>query len=137
VNNAAQWHTERADDGEQALIQTSFAEWQNTRFQLRVHTAFRMTPGGAAADDGTKVWADCECESVTGALSWSNVGSAGRMRGKARDGWDDAGRGAIETSRDGSRSTLGVPGGLRTASSTESERCAGLHTASGARALPA
>ena len=124
VNNAGMTQTGRAMESK-PLIETSFAEWQN-QIAITLHTAFRMTrailPGMVEQKFGRIV----NVTSVTGPLV-SNPGSA--AYGAAKAAMDGMMRAvAIETGRDGVTINGVAPGWIATASSTESEKIAALHT---------
>ncbi len=124
VNNAGMTQTGRPAEFK-PLLETSFAEWQN-QISITLHTAFRMTravlPGMSAQKYGRIV----NVTSVTGPLV-SNPGSA--AYGAAKAAMDGMMRAvAIETGRDGITINGVAPGWVATASSTESEKIAALHT---------
>ena len=124
VNNAGMAQTGRVMESK-PLIDTSFAEWQN-QIAITLHTAFRMIravlPGMTQRGYGRIV----NVTSVTGPLV-SNPGSA--AYGAAKAAMDGMMRAvAVETARDGITINGVAPGWITTASSTESERIAGLHT---------
>ena len=132
VNNAGMAQTGRMMEGK-PLIETSFAEWQN-QIAITLHTAFRMTrailPGMVQQKYGRIV----NITSVTGPLV-SNPGSAAYGAAKAAmDGMMCAV--AIETGRDGVTVNGVAPGWIATASSTESEKIAALHTPLGRAGTP-
>jgi 3-oxoacyl-[acyl-carrier protein] reductase len=124
VNNAGMAQTGRPMEGK-PLIETSFAEWQN-QIAITLHTAFRMTrailPGMTTQKYGRIV----NVTSVTGPLV-SNRGSA--AYGAAKAAMDGMMRAvALETALDGITINGVAPGWIATASSTESEKIAALHT---------
>ena len=132
VNNAGMAQTGRTMEGK-PLLETSFAEWQN-QIAITLHTAFRMTravlPGMVQQKYGRIV----NVTSVTGPLV-SNQGSAAYGAAKAAiDGMMRAV--AIETGRDGITINGVAPGWIATASSTESEKIAALHTPLGRAGTP-
>ena len=132
VNNAGMAQTGRMMEGK-PLIETSFAEWQN-QIAITLHTAFRMTrailPGMVQQKYGRIV----NITSVTGPLV-SNPGSA--AYGAAKAAMDGMMRAvAIETGRDGVTVNGVAPGWIATASSTESEKIAALHTPLGRAGTP-
>jgi 3-oxoacyl-[acyl-carrier protein] reductase len=132
VNNAGMAQTGRPIEGK-PLIETSFAEWQN-QIAITLHTAFRMTrtvlPGMTAQKYGRIV----NVTSVTGPLV-SNRGSA--AYGAAKAAMDGMMRAvALETGRDGITINGVAPGWIATASSTESEKIAALHTPLGRAGTP-
>jgi len=124
VNNAGMAQTGRAMESKR-LMEMSFAEWQN-QIAITLHTAFGMTravlPGMTAQKYGRIV----NVTSVTGPLV-SNPGSA--AYGAAKAAMDGMMRTvALETARDGITINGVAPGWIATASSTESEKIAALHT---------
>lgn len=132
LNNAGMAQTGRTMEGK-PLLETSFAEWQN-QIAITLHTAFRMTravlPGMVQQKYGRIV----NITSVTGPLV-SNPGSAAYGAAKAAlDGMMRAV--AIETGRDGITINGVAPGWIATASSTESEKIAALHTPLGRAGTP-
>src|SRR6266849_6119312 len=132
VNNAGMSQSGRPSDSK-LLIDTSFAEWQN-QIAITLHTAFRMTravlPGMTAHKYGRIV----NVTSVTGPLV-SNPGSA--AYGAAKAAMDGMMRAvAIETAGDGITINGVAPGWIATASSTESEKIAALHTPLGRAGTP-
>lgn len=132
VNNAGMAQTGRPIEGK-PLIETSFAEWQN-QIAITLHTAFRMTravlPGMTAQKYGRIV----NVTSVTGPLV-SNRGSA--AYGAAKAAMDGMMRAvALETAQNGITINGVAPGWIATASSTESERIAALHTPLGRPGTP-
>lgn len=132
VNNAGMAQTGRPAESK-PLVETSFAEWQN-QIAITLHTAFRMTravlPGMIAQKYGRIV----NVTSVTGPLV-SNPGSA--AYGAAKAAMDGMMRAvAIETGRDGITINGVAPGWIATASSTEPEKIAALHTPLGRAGTP-
>jgi 3-oxoacyl-[acyl-carrier protein] reductase len=132
VNNAGMSQSGRPAESK-PLIETSFAEWQN-QIAITLHTAFRMTravlPGMAQHKYGRIV----NVTSVTGPLV-SNLGSA--AYGAAKAAMDGMMRAvAMETGGDGITINGVAPGWIATASSTESEKIAALHTPLGRPGTP-
>lgn len=132
VNNAGMAQSARPMESK-PLIETSFAEWQN-QISITLHTAFRMTravlPGMTAQKYGRIV----NVTSVTGPLV-SNPGSA--AYGAAKAAMDGMMRAvAIETGRHGITINGIAPGWIATASSTEPEKIAALHTPLGRAGTP-
>jgi len=132
VNNAGMAQTGRPTESK-PLVETSFAEWQN-QIAITLHTAFRMTravlPGMVAQKYGRIV----NVTSVTGPLV-SNPGSA--AYGAAKAAMDGMMRAvAIETGREGVTINGVAPGWIATASSTEPEKIAALHTPLGRAGTP-
>lgn len=132
VNNAGMAQTGRPI--ESATLQTcSYADWLR-QIEITLHTAFLMTravlPGMTARKYGRIV----NVSSVTGPLV-SNRGSA--AYGAAKAAMDGMMRSvALETARDGITINAVAPGWIATASSTESERVAALHTPAGRAGTP-
>lgn len=132
VNNAGMVQTGKPMESKR-LVDTSFAEWQN-QIVITLHTAFRMTravlPGMLQQKYGRIV----NVTSVTGPLV-SNPGSA--AYGAAKAAMDGMMRAvAIETAQDGITINGVAPGWIATASSTESEKIAALHTPLGRPGTP-
>jgi 3-oxoacyl-[acyl-carrier protein] reductase len=132
VNNAGMAQTGRTMEGK-PLIKTSFAEWQN-QIAITLHTAFRMTHAVLPCMIQQKYGRIVNVTSVTGPLV-SNSGSAAYGAAKAAlNGMMRAV--AIETGRDGITINGVAPGWIATASSTESEKIAALHTPPGRAGTP-
>ena len=132
VNNAGMTQTRRTMEGK-PLLETSFAEWQD-QIAITLHTAFRMTkavlPGMVQQRYGRIV----NVTSVTGPLV-SNPGSA--AYGAAKAAMDGMMRAvALETGRCGITINGVAPGWITTASSTEPEKAAALHTPLGRAGSP-
>jgi 3-oxoacyl-[acyl-carrier protein] reductase len=124
VNNAGMAQTGRPTESK-PLIQTSFAEWQN-QIAITLHTAFRMTRAVLPRMTEQKYGRIVNVTSVTGPLV-SNPGSA--AYGAAKAAMDGMMRAvAIETGGDGITINGVAPGWIATASSTEPEKIAALHT---------
>jgi 3-oxoacyl-[acyl-carrier protein] reductase len=132
VNNAGMSQTGRPI--ESATLQNStYADWQR-QIEITLHTAFLMTravlPGMCERKYGRIV----NVSSVTGPLV-SNRGSA--AYGAAKAAMDGMMRAvALETARDGITINAVAPGWIATASSTDSERVAALHTPTGRAGTP-
>jgi 3-oxoacyl-[acyl-carrier protein] reductase len=132
VNNAGMSQTGRPTESK-SLMETSFAEWQN-QISITLHTAFRMTRAVLPGMTTHKYGRIVNVTSVTGPLV-SNPGSAAYGAAKAAlDGMMRAV--AIETARDGITINGVAPGWIATASSTESEKIAALHTPLGRAGTP-
>jgi 3-oxoacyl-[acyl-carrier protein] reductase len=132
VNNAGMAQTGRPAESK-SLVETSFAEWQN-QIAITLHTAFRMTRAVLPCMTQQKYGRIVNVTSVTGALV-SNPGSA--AYGAAKAAMDGMMRAvAIETASDGITINGVAPGWIATASSTESERIAALHTPLGRAGTP-
>ena len=124
VNNAGMAQTGRPAESK-PLVETSFAEWQN-QIAITLHTAFRMTRAVLPGMIDQKYGRIVNITSVTGPLV-SNPGSA--AYGAAKAAMDGMMRAvAIETGRDGITINGVAPGWIATASSTEPEKIAALHT---------
>jgi 3-oxoacyl-[acyl-carrier protein] reductase len=124
VNNAGMAQTGRPTDSK-PLMETSFAEWQN-QISITLHTAFRMTRAVLPAMTQQKYGRIVNVTSVTGPLV-SNHGSA--AYGAAKAAMDGMMRAvAIETAADGITVNGVAPGWIATASSTDPEKIAALHT---------
>jgi 3-oxoacyl-[acyl-carrier protein] reductase len=132
VNNAGMAQTGRRTDSK-LLIETSFAEWQN-QISITLHTAFRMTHAVLPSMTQQKYGRIVNVSSVTGPLV-SNRGSA--AYGAAKAAMDGMMRAvAIESAGDGITINGVAPGWIATASSTESEKIAALHTPLGRAGTP-
>jgi len=132
VNNAGMAQTGRPTDSK-PLIRTSFAEWQN-KIAITLHTAFHMPRAVVPGMTQQKYGRIVNVTSVTGPLS-SNPGDA--AYGAAKAAMDGMMRGvAIETALDGITINGVAPGWIATASSTKSEKIAGLHTPLGRAGTP-
>lgn len=132
VNNAGMTQTGRRMESK-PLIETSFAEWQN-QIAITLHTAFRMTRAVLPAMTAQKYGRIVNVTSVTGPLV-SNPGSA--AYGAAKAAMDGMMRAvAVETARDGITINGVAPGWIATASSTEEEKIAALHTPLGRAGTP-
>jgi 3-oxoacyl-[acyl-carrier protein] reductase len=132
VNNAGMAQTGRPMESK-PLIKTSFAEWQN-QISITLHTAFRMTRAVLPRMTEQKYGRIVNVTSVTGPLV-SNLGSA--AYGAAKAAMDGMMRAvAIETGGDGITINGVAPGWIATASSTESEKIAALHTPLGRAGTP-
>ena len=132
VNNAGMTQTGRAFEGK-PLSETSFAEWQN-QIAITLHTAFCMTRAVLPVMSKQKYGRIVNVTSVTGPLV-SNAGSGAYGAAKAAiDGMMRAV--AIESARDGITINGVAPGWIATASSTEPEKIAALHTPLGRAGTP-
>jgi 3-oxoacyl-[acyl-carrier protein] reductase len=132
VNNAGMAQSGRPTESK-PLRETSFAEWQN-QIAITLHTTFRMTRAVLSGMTQHKYGRIVNVTSVTGPLV-SNPGSG--AYGAAKAAMDGMMRAvAIETARDGITINGVAPGWISTASSTESEKIAGLHTPLGRAGTP-
>ena len=132
VNNAGMSQSGRPTESK-PVRETSFAEWQN-QIAITLHTAFRMTRAVLPGMTQQKYGRIVNVTSVTGPLV-SNVGSG--AYGAAKAAMDGLMRAvALETALD--RITINgvAPGWITTASTTESERIAALHTPLGRAGTP-
>jgi 3-oxoacyl-[acyl-carrier protein] reductase len=132
VNNAGMTQTGRPMESK-PLLQTSFAEWQN-QISITLHTAFRMSRAVLPGMTEQKYGRIVNVTSVTGPLV-SNPGSA--AYGAAKAAMDGMMRAvAIETGAGGITINGVAPGWIATASSTEPEKIAALHTPLGRAGTP-
>jgi 3-oxoacyl-[acyl-carrier protein] reductase len=132
VNNAGMAQTGRPTESK-PLRETSFAEWQN-QIAITLHTAFRMTRAVLPGMTQQKYGRIVNVTSVTGPVV-SNPGSA--AYGAAKAAMDGMMRAvALETALDGITINGVAPGWIATASTTESEKVAGLHTPLGRAGTP-
>ena len=132
VNNAGMAQTGRAMESK-PLIETSFPEWQN-QIAITLHTAFRMTRAVLPHMTAQKYGRIVNITSVTGPLVSNPCSAAYGAAKAAMDGMMRAV--AIETARDGITINGVAPGWIATASSTESEKIAALHTPLGRAGTP-
>ena len=132
VNNAGMSQSGRPTESK-PVRETSFAEWQN-QIAITLHTAFRMTRAVLPGMTQQKYGRIVNVTSVTGPLV-SNVGSG--AYGAAKAAMDGLMRAvALETALDGITINGVAPGWISTASATESERIAALHTPLGRAGTP-
>jgi 3-oxoacyl-[acyl-carrier protein] reductase len=132
VNNAGMAQTGQALEGK-TLRESSYADWQR-QIEITLHTAFLMTRAVLPAMTQRKYGRIVNVTSVTGPLV-SNRGSA--AYGAAKAAMDGMMRAvALETALDGITINGVAPGWIATASSTEAERIAGLHTPIGRAGTP-
>src|SRR5258708_8182903 len=132
VNNAGMAQTGRPMEGV-TLEKSTYEDWKR-QIEITLHTAFLMTravlPGMTLQKYGRIV----NVSSVTGPLV-SNIGSAAYGAAKAAvEGMMRAV--ALETARDGITINAVAPGWNSTASSTETQRVAALHTPVGRAGTP-
>ena len=132
VNNAGLRQT-GVESPSPELIESSYADWRR-QIEITLDTAFLMTravlPGMVERKYGRIV----NVSSVTGPLV-SNRGSS--AYGAAKAAMDGMMRAvALESALDGITINAVAPGWIATASSTESERIAGLHTPIGRAGTP-
>jgi 3-oxoacyl-[acyl-carrier protein] reductase len=132
VNNAGMAQTGRPS-ASKPVRETSFAEWQN-QIAITLHTAFRMTRAVLPGMTQQKYGRIVNVTSVTGPLV-SNPGSA--AYGAAKAAMDGLMRAvALESALDGITVNGVAPGWISTASTTESEKIAALHTPLGRAGTP-
>jgi len=132
VNNAGMVQT-----GEEMLCKPlrdlTYAEWRR-QIAITLDTAFLMTRAVLPAMTKSKYGRIVNVSSVTGPMV-SNIGSS--AYGAAKAGLDGMMRAvALETGRDGITINSVAPGWVATASTTEEERVAALHTPLGRAATP-
>jgi 3-oxoacyl-[acyl-carrier protein] reductase len=132
VNNAGMAQTGQNLSG-QPLAATQYSDWRR-QIDITLHTAFLMTRGVLPLMTQRKYGRIVNVSSVTGPLV-SNRGSA--AYGAAKSAMDGMMRAAaIETALDEITINAVAPGWIATASSTEAERIAGLHTPIGRAGTP-
>jgi 3-oxoacyl-[acyl-carrier protein] reductase len=132
VNNAGMAQTGQSREGK-TLRESSYANWQR-QIEITLHTAFLMTRAVLPVMTQKKYGRIVNVTSVTGPLV-SNRGSA--AYGAAKAAMDGMMRAvALETALDGITINGVAPGWIATASSTEAERIAGLHTPIGRPGTP-
>ncbi len=132
VNNAGMAQTGQSLEGK-TLRESSYADWQR-QIEITLHTAFLMTRAVLPVMTQRKYGRIVNVTSVTGPLV-SNRGSA--AYGAAKAAMDGMMRAvALETALDGITINGVAPGWIATASSTEAERMAGLHTPVGRPGTP-
>jgi 3-oxoacyl-[acyl-carrier protein] reductase len=132
VNNAGMAQTGQSLEGK-TLQESSYADWQR-QIEITLHTTFLMTRAVLPVMTQRKYGRIVNVSSVTGPLV-SNRGSA--AYGAAKAAMDGMMRAvALETALDGITINGVAPGWIATASSTEAERIAGLHTPIGRAGTP-
>ena len=132
VNNAGMAQTGQSLTGK-PLRESSYADWRR-QIEITLHTAFLMTRSVLPVMTQRKYGRIVNISSVTGPLV-SNRGSAAYGAAKAAmDGMMRAA--ALEVGLDGITVNGVAPGWIATASSTEAERIAGLHTPIGRPGTP-
>ena len=132
VNNAGMTQIDRPLEG-RALVHTTYADWQR-QIDITLNTSFLMTRAVLPAMAAHKYGRIVNVSSVTGPLV-SNRGSA--AYGAAKAAMDGMMRAvAIETASSGITFNAVAPGWIATASSSESERVAGVHTPVGRPGTP-
>jgi 3-oxoacyl-[acyl-carrier protein] reductase len=132
VNNAGMAQTGQAIESK-TLQNSSYQDWLK-QIEITLHTAFLMTRAVLPTMTQRNYGRIVNVSSVTGPLV-SNRGSA--AYGAAKAAMDGMMRAvALETAREGITINGVAPGWIATASSTESERVAGLHTPIGRPGTP-
>jgi 3-oxoacyl-[acyl-carrier protein] reductase len=132
VNNAGMAQTGNPIDSV-PLRDSSYVDWKR-QIEITLHTAFLMTRAVLPSMMERKYGRIVNVSSVTGPLV-SNPGSS--AYGAAKAGMDGLMRAvALETGRDGITINAVAPGWIETASSTDSERAAALHTPVGRAGTP-
>ena len=132
VNNAGMAQTGRPVESAK-LENSTYEDWKR-QIEITLHTAFLMTRAVLPGMMQRKYGRIVNVSSVTGPLV-SNVGSA--AYGAAKGAMDGMMRAvALETARNGITINAVAPGWIATASSTESERIAALHTPVGRAGTP-
>jgi 3-oxoacyl-[acyl-carrier protein] reductase len=132
VNNAGMAQTGRTLEGN-TVQESAYADWRR-QIEITLHTAFLMTRAVLPAMAQRKYGRIVNVSSVTGPLV-SNRGSA--AYGAAKAAMDGMMRAiALETALEGITINAVAPGWIATASSTETERIAGLHSPMGRPGTP-
>jgi 3-oxoacyl-[acyl-carrier protein] reductase len=132
VNNAGMAQTGNPIDSV-PLRDSSYVDWKR-QIEITLYTAFLMTRAVLPIMMERKYGRIVNVSSVTGPLV-SNPGSS--AYGAAKAAMDGMMRSvAIETGRDGITINAVAPGWIETASSTDSERAAALHTPVGRAGTP-
>ncbi len=132
VNNAGMTQIDRPLEG-RLLLHTTYADWQR-QIEITLNTSFLMTRAVLPAMAARKYGRIVNVSSVTGPLV-SNRGSA--AYGAAKAAMDGMMRAvAIETASSGITINAVAPGWIATASSSEAERVAGVHTPVGRPGTP-
>jgi 3-oxoacyl-[acyl-carrier protein] reductase len=132
VNNAGMAQTGLPLEGN-TVQESSYADWLR-QIEITLHTAFLMTRAVLRVMAQRKYGRIVNVSSVTGPLV-SNQGSA--AYGAAKSAMDGMMRAiALETALEGITINAVAPGWIATASSTDMERIAGLHTPMGRAGTP-
>jgi 3-oxoacyl-[acyl-carrier protein] reductase len=132
VNNAGMTQTGRPSNSK-TLADSTYGEWQN-QIAITLHTAFLVTRAVLQGMMQSKYGRIVNVSSVTGPLV-SNPGSA--AYGAAKGALDGMMRAvALETGSLGITINAVAPGWISTASSTDSERIAGVRTPLGRAGTP-
>ena len=132
VNNAGMAQTGASLEGK-TLQESPYSDWRR-QMEITLHTAFLMTRAVLSVMTQKRYGRIVNVSSVTGPLV-SNRGSS--AYGAAKAAMDGMMRAvALESALDGITINAVAPGWIATASSTESERIAGLHTPIGRAGTP-
>ncbi len=132
VNNAGMAQTGASLEGK-TLQESSYSDWRR-QIEITLHTAFLMTRAVLPVMTQKRHGRIVNVSSVTGPLV-SNRGSS--AYGAAKAAMDGMMRAvALESALEGITINAVAPGWIATASSTESERIAGLHTPIGRAGTP-
>ncbi|GAC1476699.1 MAG: SDR family NAD(P)-dependent oxidoreductase [Steroidobacteraceae bacterium] len=132
VNNAGMAQIDRPLESK-SLQHTSYADWRR-QIEITLHTAFLMIRAVLPVMASRRYGRIVNVSSVTGPLV-SNCGSA--AYGAAKAAMDGMMRAvAIETASSGITINAVAPGWISTASSSESELVAGMHTPVGRPGTP-
>ena len=132
INNAGMAQTGAALEGK-TLQESPYSDWRR-QIEITLHTAFLMTRAVLSVMTQKRYGRIVNVSSVTGPLV-SNRGSS--AYGAAKAAMDGMMRAvALEAALDGITINAVAPGWIATASSTESERIAGLHTPIGRAGTP-
>ncbi len=132
VNNAGMAQTGLPLEGK-TVQESSYADWRR-QIEITLHTAFLMTRAVLPVMAQRKYGRIVNVSSVTGPIV-SNRGSA--AYGAAKAAMDGMMRAiALETALEGITINAVAPGWIATASSTDTERIAGLHTPMGRAGTP-
>jgi 3-oxoacyl-[acyl-carrier protein] reductase len=132
VNNAGMAQTGASLEGK-TLQESSYSDWRR-QIEITLHTAFLMTRAVLPVMTQKRYGRIVNVSSVTGPLV-SNRGSS--AYGAAKAAMDGMMRAvALESALDGITINAVAPGWIATASSTESERIAGLRTPIGRAGTP-
>ena len=132
INNAGMAQTGASLEGK-TLQESSYPDWRR-QIEITLHTAFLMTRAVLSVMTQKRYGRIVNVSSVTGPLV-SNRGSS--AYGAAKAAMDGMMRAvALESALDGITINAVAPGWIATASSTESERIAGLHTPMGRAGTP-
>jgi 3-oxoacyl-[acyl-carrier protein] reductase len=132
VNNAGMAQTGRPVEGK-SVRENSYDDWLR-QIEITLHTAFLMTRAVLPVMAQKKYGRIVNVSSVTGPLVSNRESAAYGAAKAAMDGMMRAV--ALETALEGITINAVAPGWIATASSTEAERIAGLHTPIGRAGTP-